>query len=54
MPTVNISQGKLKGGEVTTENGFKYYEYLQIPYAKPPMGDLRFKVSYKTVLKKWL
>ncbi|XP_053606297.1 juvenile hormone esterase-like [Plodia interpunctella] len=40
---MTISQGKLRGGICKTENGFQYYEFLGIPYAKPPIGELRFK-----------
>lgn len=43
---VEVQQGKLKGVENTSVlNGQKYYSFLGIPYAKPPVGDLRFKVS---------
>lgn len=45
METVNISQGRLRGGKSKTDGGFEYYEFLGIPYAKPPVGNLRFKVS---------
>ncbi|CAG5025186.1 unnamed protein product [Parnassius apollo] len=43
MATVSIQQGLLKGGKSQNDNGFQYYEFLGIPYAKPPVGDLRFK-----------
>ncbi|XP_013167377.1 PREDICTED: juvenile hormone esterase-like [Papilio xuthus] len=43
MVQITIRQGILKGGEVKTDSGFEYYEFLGIPYAKPPVGDLRFK-----------
>nr|ARM65382.1 putative antennal esterase CXE11 [Ectropis obliqua] len=43
MTNVTIAQGKLKGAEAISENGFKYYRFLNIPYAKPPVGRLRFK-----------
>lgn len=44
MATVNTKQGLLKGAMTKTLNGTKYYEFLEIPYAKPPIGNLRFKV----------
>ncbi|CAK1590232.1 unnamed protein product [Parnassius mnemosyne] len=43
MANVIISQGELKGGKSKTKSGFEYYEFLGVPYAKPPVGDLRFK-----------
>ncbi|CAH0729587.1 unnamed protein product, partial [Brenthis ino] len=43
MATVTLSQGKLKGGKAVSDNGTPYYEFLGIPYAKPPLGNLRFK-----------
>ena len=43
---VEVSQGKLQGKESKSIlNGNTYYSFLGIPYAKPPIGDLRFKVS---------
>lgn len=40
---VSIGQGKLKGRETKTDNGIPFYEFLGIPYAKPPIGNLRFQ-----------
>lgn len=42
---VNVEQGKLRGCQLETDNGFSYNGFLGIPYAKPPVGNLRFKVS---------
>lgn len=50
MASVTIAQGKLKGGEAVSENGHKFYEFFSIPYAKPPIGDLRFKVRTLSIL----
>lgn len=44
-PSVVLSQGELIGQVLTNENGKEYYSYTAIPYAKPPVGNLRFKVS---------
>lgn len=45
-PIVNISDGKLRG--IITRNciGEKIYSFLGIPFGKPPVGELRFKVSF--------
>lgn len=42
---VTTRQGKLRGKKVMTANGVAYYSFKGIPYAKPPIGALRFKVS---------
>lgn len=43
-PLVKVVEGELEGIESVTEDGKKYYSFLGIPYAKPPVGELRFKV----------
>jgi carboxylesterase type B len=42
---VRVAQGSLRGQKVKTEAGATYYSFHAIPYAKPPVGSLRFKVS---------
>ena len=42
--TVTIAKGKLKGDRVDADMGRYYYAFKGIPYAKPPVKDLRFKV----------
>lgn len=44
MPLVQIEQGELRG-VVCKNNEGKYIAFKGIPYAKPPVGKLRFKVS---------
>ena len=44
MPTVFVAQGGLKGRTVTTTAGTTYCSFQGIPYAKPPVGPLRFQV----------
>lgn len=41
---VNIEQGRLKGRTRTDYAGKTFYSFQGIPYAKPPLGELRFKV----------
>jgi carboxylesterase type B len=42
---VDLAQGTLRGKQTTAKSGFKYYSFKGIPYAKPPVGQLRFKVN---------
>lgn len=42
---ITLEQGKLKGKENRGWGGVTYYSYQGIPYATPPLGALRFKVS---------
>jgi len=43
-----VAQGGLKGRTVTTAAGITYYSFQGIPYAKPPVGPLRFQVRRVT------
>lgn len=45
-PVVEVREGKLLGVTKNDRNGNKFYGFQGIPYAKPPVGELRFKVSY--------
>lgn len=45
MVIINIDQGCLKGKTGQDYNGRRYHSFLGIPYAKPPIGELRFKVG---------
>ncbi|XP_060536629.1 uncharacterized protein LOC132708359 [Cylas formicarius] len=40
---VTVEQGKLRGTTGSDYYGNVYYKFLGIPYAKAPVGDLRFK-----------
>ncbi|KAB0804534.1 hypothetical protein PPYR_01504 [Photinus pyralis] len=42
-PIVVIKSGKLRGKVEIDYCGGKYYSFRGIPYAKPPIGNLRFK-----------
>ncbi|RVE46265.1 hypothetical protein evm_009089 [Chilo suppressalis] len=40
-----VEQGALQGKILEAYDGRKYYSFEGIPYAKPPVGDLRFKIK---------
>nr|ABY57297.1 carboxylesterase [Bombyx mandarina] len=42
-PRVTVKHGTLVGSKTKTYSGYEYYEFLQIPYAKAPIGEFRFK-----------
>jgi hypothetical protein len=49
-PIVEISSGKLQGVVAVSRDGRQFYEYLGIPYAKPPIAGLRFEVNNQYLL----
>ncbi|XP_058803728.1 esterase FE4-like [Phymastichus coffea] len=42
-PVVEIQDGQIRGVIKKTVDGREYCAFLGVPYAKPPIGDLRFK-----------
>lgn len=42
---VKIADGVLKGKTLKSRDGRNFYSYTAIPFAKPPIGELRFKVT---------
>ncbi|XP_043496205.1 acetylcholinesterase-like [Polistes fuscatus] len=53
-PTVRIpNQGILAGKEVIIGRGQKVIQYLGIPYAQPPIGQLRFSLPVTDPLPSW-
>ena len=49
---VRVTQGDLRGRRIITKSGLQYYSFQGIPYAAPPVGNLRFKVSIFILCKK--
>ena len=45
LPQVKLLQGMVDGKLMISESGQKYFGFFGIPYALPPVGPLRFKVS---------
>ncbi|KAH9641184.1 hypothetical protein HF086_004571, partial [Spodoptera exigua] len=43
MVQVRVSEGLLEGERVENPYGGSFYSFKGIPYAQPPVGDLRFK-----------
>jgi hypothetical protein len=48
---VSIEQGAVRGSEMTSFHGKDFCSYRGIPYAEPPVGKLRFRVSDHTPLE---
>ncbi|VDM80508.1 unnamed protein product, partial [Strongylus vulgaris] len=46
---VRTNYGLIEGRRYTAKDGFKMDAFLGVPYAQPPVGELRFKVSYATL-----
>lgn len=44
-PIITIQEGQIKGIVSEDVRGGKFYSFMGIPYAKPPVGDWRFKVT---------
>lgn len=46
---VKVNQGVVKGCEENLPNGQKFLRFSGIPYAKPPINELRYKSPQKLV-----
>lgn len=42
---VQTSSGRIRGIKKISRSGRKYWEFAGIPYARPPLDNLRFEVS---------
>jgi hypothetical protein len=43
-PIVSTGSGEIRGITGFSRGGRKFFSYLGIPYAKPPIGERRFEV----------
>lgn len=50
-PEVRITPGVVRGKRLRTALGKEFYGFMGIPYASPPIGQLRFKVRFRFVIK---
>lgn len=48
---VTIRNGTIRGTTLLDPNNATMYAFLGIPYAAPPVGQLRFKVTYLSINK---
>ena len=46
---VNTLNGQLRGYTDYSRGGRKFYGFRGIPYASPPVGELRFEVTVKII-----
>ena len=42
---LSTGQGQILGKVLESREGRKYFAFYDVPYAKPPVGELRFKVG---------
>jgi carboxylesterase type B len=49
VPEVMVKQGALRGFHSVTRKGRKIVSFLRVPYAAPPIAELRFKVKEGSV-----
>lgn len=52
-PVLNTWGGRVRGKVLTSAGGRRYLAYLGIPYAQPPVGDLRFKFPRRLKERAW-
>lgn len=47
---VRTKNGRVRGVADTSFSGRPYHSFHAIPFAQPPLGDLRFTVSYSIIV----
>jgi len=45
-PVVRIKKGAIRGLTLKSRDGRDFYSFTAIPYAKPPVDELRFEVNF--------
>ena len=53
VPIIEAPAGKVKGALILSKYGRNISAYRGIPYAKPPIGDLRFKKPELVLQNTW-
>lgn len=48
---VKVNEGELAGTIKVNINGGQFHSFQGVPYAKPPIGNLRFKVHMALYIK---
>lgn len=48
-PVIQLPNGKIQGSLYRTRDGRDILQYLHIPYALPPIGDLRYEVEITVI-----
>jgi hypothetical protein len=48
-PVVATKNGKVQGVVSSSRGGRDFFEFLGIPFAKPPVGKLRFEVNLQII-----
>ena len=50
VPTIKTAAGRVSGVTEKSFFGKEYLAYYGIPFAEPPIGNLRFKVSFGKII----
>lgn len=51
MVLVTTQEGVLRGKTAKDLNGSEFFSFQGVPYAQPPIGELRFKVTVPNLIK---